>query len=471
MRRSWWKLFAPCGLVIATHVATASPAAQPTTAREVAGKPLPGQARNQIAEEPARASTGTKVARVALLVPRGLSYVVLEPVRGIAYLDDRYKVYWRLEDLFTNDTRTFGVYPIALAETSFGINAGARLFWNDISSRGESLHGRVSFGGRYSQIYTLDLDSGHRFRAVRGHLTGAISLRDRDQFFGIGNGDEVSSTAMPIDALTSTAAVHSRFRQNVERVQTNWTTVLLPRTLFALGGAYEHRTFYTSHVDVRNDVNVAEAYQLGSLIGFNTGLDTLTGYAVLRYDSRSANWPYLIRPEYTHGGVAGVFGAYNYGLGDDPSNYGRTGFDLQYLLNLYAHTRVLVFRLYGEGVIGSLDNIPFVSLTRLGGSELLRGYDSDRFRDRLAGLGSVQYRWQLHQRLSAYLFADTGRVYRDLGDLTFSGLRLGYGGGLELGSGSGFVARAQLASSIDGGLFFSLMLDDLYSQVSPVGHY
>ena len=92
-----------------------------------------------------------------------------------------------------------------------------------------------------------------------------------------------------------------------------------------------------------------------------------------------------------------------------------------------------------------------MSLPRLGGSELLRGYDTDRFRDRIAALGSVQYRWQLHQRLSAYLFTDTGRVYRDADSLTFAGLRLGYGGGLELGSGSGFVARAQLASSIDGG--------------------
>jgi outer membrane protein assembly factor BamA len=100
--------------------------------------------------------------------------------------------------------------------------------------------------------------------------------------------------------------------------------------------------------------------------------------------------------------------------------------------------------------------VAFTELPVLGGGEFLRGYTYERFRDRAAVFGSLQYEWDLSHFTAAYLFTDIGRVFDTLDDLTVRGLRVGYGIGLDIRGESGFLFSASVASSIDGGLFFSL---------------
>lgn len=76
---------------------------------------------------------------------------------------------------------------------------------------------------------------------------------------------------------------------------------------------------------------------------------------------------------------------------------------------------------------GTRDQVPFTELPMLGGSSFLRGYPFERFRDRAAGFGSVQYQWDVSHILDAYLFADAGRVFPSIANVTLHGLRVGYG--------------------------------------------
>ncbi len=115
-----------------------------------------------------------------------------------------------------------------------------------------------------------------------------------------------------------------------------------------------------------------------------------------------------------------------------------------------------------EGVTGELDDVAFSDLPRLGGPLLLRGYDQDRFRDRISTLATAEYQWHLQNTIYGYLFVDGGRVFESWSALELDGVRVGYGGGIQFTTKSIFVARAQLATSIDGGLFFSLSFDPSY---------
>jgi outer membrane protein assembly factor BamA len=106
--------------------------------------------------------------------------------------------------------------------------------------------------------------------------------------------------------------------------------------------------------------------------------------------------------------------------------------------------------------------VPFIDLPRLGGPVLLRGYDRDRFRDRYSGLATIEYDWPAAYDVNGFLFADAGRVFRDPDDFGVDDLRVGYGAGIQLHTITGFLARGQIASSVDGGLFFQLSLDPTF---------
>jgi len=143
-------------------------------------------------------------------------------------------------------------------------------------------------------------------------------------------------------------------------------------------------------------------------------------------------------------------------------DYSRYGAEVQHFLRIGEGPRVLVARLHGEGVTGGLDEVPFTELPQLGGKALLRGYPTDRFRDRVAAVGSLEYRWDLSFRLTGSLFVDAGRVYPSLRELSFDDMRVGYGIGIEYHSHASFFGQLSLASSIDGGVFLNLAFDPVF---------
>jgi outer membrane protein assembly factor BamA len=129
------------------------------------------------------------------------------------------------------------------------------------------------------------------------------------------------------------------------------------------------------------------------------------------------------------------------------------------VIHLFGGDRVLRLRFFGAAAVAPFHEIPFLDLPDLGGRQLLRGYRSDRFRDRIAMVGSIEYRFPIQPTVAGFVFTDAGRVFHDLDELTVDRPRVGYGGGLLWFTSEVFLFRVVLASSIDGGLEFFLSFD------------
>jgi hypothetical protein len=118
-----------------------------------------------------------------------------------------------------------------------------------------------------------------------------------------------------------------------------------------------------------------------------------------------------------------------------------------------------------------MSRIPFTDLPRLGGPLLLRGFAPNRFRDRVALAGTLEYRYPIWRLMSGFLFVDVGRVLPGSAELAPSALihyrpHFGGGGGLEVLQGNNFRLRAQAATSGEG-LFFQFAFEPAYRVQTP----
>ena len=75
--------------------------------------------------------------------------------------------------------------------------------------------------------------------------------------------------------------------------------------------------------------------------------------------------------------------------------------------------------------------VPFYFLAYVGGVDTIRSYDEFRFKDENALWLGAEYRWMFHKYGSVVTFVDAGKVERDWQDLTFTGLKKGYGFGFR----------------------------------------
>jgi hypothetical protein len=194
-----------------------------------------------------------------------------------------------------------------------------------------------------------------------------------------------------------------------------------------------------------------------------TGVRHAYGELELRWDTRRRATVWEPRDVHSVGSLAAAFTGRVHRLDGGP-DFWRYGVELQHDWRLARGPRVLAVRLRGAGVTGQRDEVPFTELPSLGGGSFLRGYSFERFRDRVAAFGSIQYQWDISHMVDAYLFTDAGRVFPSLDELTVHGMRVGYGIGLELHGQNGFLLEGTLASSIDGGVFVSVSLNPVLDQ-------
>src|SRR5439155_2311627 len=255
-------------------------------------------------------------------------------------------------------------------------------------------------------------------------------------------------------------AVGTRFAQDVIHVETTSATPIVGPLSLDLLGAYTHRTF-SNNGQLDGNQPILSVYDSMSLVGFERGGDNFYGEAALAIDSRSTANRYISRVAPSSGwyGRAGL--GFTQGVDGDPSHYLRYTADLRRYIDLYNGDRVLVVRGYLEGVTAATDAIPFTDLPRVGGNELLRGFAADRFRDRVAAVGSLEYDFPLQSWIGAYTFVDAGRVASSLSSLDPNGLHVGYGGGLEFHTHNAFLFRVQAAHSSEG-TFLRFALDPTY---------
>ncbi len=434
------------------------PVPEPTAA-DVARAPVPGQESGRV-DRPSEGDSPPRLfLRGILFVPKLAVQTVLAPVRLGIWTNERYRVHERVVDLLFNDERTIGLYPTVGLQSDFGATIGAKLVHRDLLGAGERFSLSAKTGGRFRRSFAASLGTGDRFgERFELALRGEHDRRPRERFYGIGNRDELDAMApAPIDALDDPAAVESRYRQQLARA-TALADVRIAGGLHVLGAGA------LTDVEVgrgEEGASIDEVYEVGSLVGW-TGARHAYGELELRWDSRRSASVWEPRPIYSDGWLAGVYGGRVHRLDDGGSDFWRYGAEVQRFIRIGRGPRVLAARAYVEAVSGSRGEVPFFELPALGGDQLLRGYPTERFRDRIAALASLDYQWDLSTMLAARIFTDVGRVYGSAGDLELSDLRVGYGLGLDLYSKRSFKLRTSIASSIDGGVQLNLSFGPVF---------
>jgi hypothetical protein len=420
---------------------------------------VPGAESGQTWNEENESSEGRDVARGVLFLPRMVAWYLLLPVRGGIYVYDHYDLKNRYYATFYNDDRTFGIHPTIEYATGFSIMFGGRLISTNTFGDRERFTTAGAYGGTYQSHAEAWLDSGRRLDPVVLTAGGNFDRFARLAFYGIGNADKSAPPLMPIDALTDDTAVRSYYRYQELRAVLEGDWRMLDDLHLDVHGALTDLTFDPS----TREPPIDAVYNPMDLVGFDQGARHLYGQVELRWDRRRVAQPPWETTQYTTGYLASGFIGGVAGL-NGSNDFAHYGVDLQAFIHLALGPRMFWLRFHGEGVTGNLDEVPFVELPYLGG-DILRGYDFARFRDRVAGVGTAEYVWDVSGNVDAHVFVDAGRVYRALDDLTLDDLRVGFGGGLTVHTATDYVIGATLASSRDGGLFFTAALTPLWNEV------
>jgi hypothetical protein len=437
-------------------------AAREPTAADLAGAPVPGAESGRLDRIDGGDSPPRLIARGFLYLPKLAVQVAMAPVRAGIWANDRYRIVDHTWGVLFNEPGTIGIYPTARLESGFGVTVGARLIHRSLFGAREKLSLKAAAGGRFRQAFEASLRSGERFgERLKLELTGEYERRPNERFYGIGNRDEVAALpdpAMPMDALDDAISLEVRHRQQLARAS-------------AVGGVHVAGPLHVLGAGALTDFRVGrgedgppidQIYRPETLIGWGGARHIYTELE-LRWDTRRAASPWEPTPVVSSGGLASVYGGQVHRIDGGGPDFWRYGAELQRFVHLARGPRVLAARAHVEGVTGARGEVPFFELPALGGTKLLRGYPTERFRDRIAAVGSLDYQWDLSQLFSARVFADVGRVYASTHELALSGMRLGYGVGLDVHTQTRFWLRGSIASSIDGGVFLDLSFEPVFA--------
>ncbi|MFT3692951.1 MAG: hypothetical protein QM831_07410 [Kofleriaceae bacterium] len=400
------------------------------------------------------------VYRGLLLPVRYLTIGIMAPFRGGAYLLERYQLRDRIEQLLFNDDGTFGVYPTAFIESQLGFNVGIHAIESNAFGHKEKITAAASYGGEFQQAYEGTFATGELLGAFHIRARGSYQAWNRSNFFGIGNANQRTPVMeTQVDALTDDTSYHTRFGQDVSHGEIQGTVTAVGPLSFGVTAAYTRRRFNANAIVDEYEKTIAQ-YDATSLVGYLTGVDNFYGEASVTFDTRSYRNRYISLAAPSTGWWATAWIGDTQGIEKDPSDYVRYGVDVHRYIDIYHGDRVLILRGYLEAVTAKLSEIPFTDLPRIGGNDILRGYEVDRFRDRAAAVVTAEYDWPLHYGLTGYIFCDMGRVANSVGDLDPSDIHVGYGGGIQVQSLAAFLVRGQIAYSGDG-IFFRLALDPI----------
>jgi outer membrane protein assembly factor BamA len=423
--RAWWARV--LGGLCSVFVAGTAIAAEPAPVAPLDAAP---PAKKTVRPEDARGyevPPGTEPEDVALAAPRAVLAVpryalklVFWPIREGIEFADRHALVERVRDFLYNDARTAAIVPTFGIDSYFGPSFGAKAFHEDLAGHGEYASAEARFGGQYKLATQLNfrannfggsplwLESATRYESEPGLL-----------FQGIGHGDAPAGGERldPRAGQVATRYSEDRYLGFLR----SGVTFGRPGGMLQLGatGIYNVRDFGEKHRG--RDPSIEQVYDTSRLVGFGERVATFETDLNVILDVRD------VAGATASGFYLELFGGYVPRIGQ--YSFWHHGAELTGYIDLYKRTRVLVLRAFLEGVEGDEQDIPFAELPRLGGPNRLRGYKLDRFRDEKTAVGTVEYRYPIHQYVAGSLYLDVGRAERTYSDFFDSRWKTGFGGG------------------------------------------
>lgn len=348
---------------------------------------------------------------------------VFYPLRPVIHFGAKHRIYDRyLGPIHFNEAETFGVVPTLSYNINFGPTVGVSLFHDDLGGHEEQGSARFNFGG----VNRLSVEG--RFQADRlggsriwTDLQGSYERHPNLVYAGLGSKQLGPVTRFSQTRYLGLVGAGITLGETGRSVQLGTVAIANDRDF---GPAIRDK-----------DISIEDEYDTSTIEDFDTGVFTVELNGVIRAD-------------FTHGGIRSRGVYIEGGAGPILTNTGDTlihgGIDIRASTPLYRGNRMILARVYTEGVFG--DNIPFTALPRLGGPDRLRGYRTDRLRDQGVAGGSLGYSWPVHKNAQAEAFFDVGAAAADIDGLVDSDAwRWGTGLSLALGGEDDTIFRVDVA--------------------------
>jgi len=191
------------------------------------------------------------------------------------------------------------------------------------------------------------------------------------------------------------------------------------------------------------------------------GGDILAYVAALEYDTRDSS----INPK--SGGYQYMSIGHYEGVNGDEFGYQKFKFDGAHYFpvgkwsSLFYFDSIVALRYGGEVNFSLGDNdMPFYDFAHIGGFNSVRGYDYNRFSDRVGMYLNCEYRyniWAVKQlSLEGTVFADFGWVADDIGEVEFDKVKDAYGAGFRFVFPACAIAFEAAHSDEDNILYFRI---------------
>lgn len=448
---------------MADEIVPEKPAPSPITAEDVEAAPRPEDAA-AYEVEPREPRRRPAPASAVLEVPRVIVKGALQPVRLALWTEDEYHVSAHARELLWSDDRTIGVIPVASWQGGLGLSAGASLIDRDLAGGVAEVRAMVGTRERYLVLGTVG--TGALLGRWRFETSGGYRDVTDAAFYGYGDGDEVETIpSEPVDPRMGGASYESDFRLQESKLRTA-VFYDFPGGV-SLTGAGSLRWIDFGEPDPLfddDDPPTSQVYDTGMLPGYTTGVEAARAEVGVLVDRRRTRHRLQSRAAPSTGFASLAYAGWQEGFDDDLTRFGYGGVDAIQYVDLYGGDRVLSLRATVDAAFAPIDRIPFIELPTLGGSYLMRGYESSRFRDRWAASVSAEYTWPVTEGVASFTFVDAGRVARVADELFTERPRAALGLGVQLHTKRSLLARMWVSANTDGEIMTNVVLDPFFGR-------
>lgn len=346
---------------------------------------------------------------------------------------ERNRVVQRTIDLLSNDDRTFFVYPLLEIGAGSGLGGGVGLYHKNLFDKGWAIN--LNYKTFVDLDHRASFSFGHPKILAIGDRPGGFKVffkfkRESDEdFFGIG----------PL----TTRAGYSNY--GLDEYQGGTSFDLNPLVHFRVR---PHAIFLSSKSRPSGGVNPPSAdvlFPAADLVGLNRRLRHLDIGFALEHDTRDLP----AAPQ--KGGTRTFSFRRMQGLGNGGFDFNQYSADFRQYFRLWKERRVLALRAYWtfQQETGT-SRIPFQYLAALDLNAPLRGFDRGRFRDHSAVLFNAEYRYPVWDFIDGTIFVDTGRVFDDPRDFSFTHFKYSVGAGIRVVARDTLLLRLQAAYGGEG---------------------